>query len=172
MKLFMNMEIDIHGGESNLDVLKVVWVNWIENFNLVVATQFSDARCRAPFQYRDHLSSNRDFQCKDKMVVRLSYLYDMSWSNSRIPQCTCPISHSASFRTEMCTFLFGMVHWDMGQVHCGICEIGLTYTDKMSSFWGLCIVMFHMSLSGLYIINVVTMLRLLYRHPIILFKSL
>ena len=32
-------------------------------------------------------------------------------SHSQIPQCTCPISHNALFRTEMCTFLFRMVHW-------------------------------------------------------------
>ena len=34
---------------------------------------------------------------------------------SQIPQCTCSISHNAPFRTEMCTFLFWMVHcgiWD------------------------------------------------------------
>ena len=30
-------------------------------------------------------------------------------SISEIPQCTWPISHNASFRTEMCTFLFWMV---------------------------------------------------------------
>ena len=35
--------------------------------------------------------------------------------NSQIPQCTCPISHNAQFRTEMCTFLFWMVHY-------GICD--------------------------------------------------
>ena len=29
---------------------------------------------------------------------------------SQIPQCTCPISHNTPFRTEMCTFLFWMVH--------------------------------------------------------------
>ena len=29
---------------------------------------------------------------------------------SQNPQCTCPISHNASFRTEMCTFLFWIVH--------------------------------------------------------------
>ena len=35
--------------------------------------------------------------------------------NSQIPQCTCPISNNALFRTEMGTFLFWMVHcgiWD------------------------------------------------------------
>ena len=33
------------------------------------------------------------------------------WPNSQIPQCTCSISHNATFRTEMCTFLFWMMHW-------------------------------------------------------------
>ena len=38
-----------------------------------------------------------------------------NWPNSQIPQYTCPISHNAPFRTEMCSFLFTMVHcgiWD------------------------------------------------------------
>ena len=30
--------------------------------------------------------------------------------NSQIAQCACPISHNTPFRTEMCTFLFWMVH--------------------------------------------------------------
>ena len=41
------------------------------------------------------------------------------WCNrpiSQIPQCTSPISHNALFRTEMCTFLFWMMH-------CGISNI-------------------------------------------------
>ena len=41
--------------------------------------------------------------------------------NSQTPQCICSISHNVSFRTEMCTFLFWMVH-------CGI--------------WNRCIVRF------------------------------
>ena len=46
-------------------------------------------------------------------------LNELTWltgrPHSQIPQCTCPISHNAPFRTEMCTFLFWMVHcgiWD------------------------------------------------------------
>ena len=35
---------------------------------------------------------------------------------SQIPQCTCSISHNAPFRTEMCLFLFWIVH-------CGICKL-------------------------------------------------
>ena len=34
---------------------------------------------------------------------------------SHIPHCSCPISDAALFRTEICTFLFWMVH-------CGICD--------------------------------------------------
>ena len=40
--------------------------------------------------------------------------------DSQIPQCICSLSHNAPFRTEMCTFLFWMVH-------CGIwnrCSVG------------------------------------------------
>ena len=32
----------------------------------------------------------------------------------KIPEFTCPISHNAPFRTEMCTFLFWMVHLGCG----------------------------------------------------------
>ena len=32
------------------------------------------------------------------------------WHNPEIPQCTCSISRNAPFWTEMCTFLFWMVH--------------------------------------------------------------
>ena len=41
-------------------------------------------------------------------------------SFSQIPHCICSISHNAHFRTEMCTFLFWMMH-------CGIwnrCIVG------------------------------------------------
>ena len=33
-----------------------------------------------------------------------------SWPKSQIPEWTCSISHNATFRTEMCAFLFWMVH--------------------------------------------------------------
>ena len=33
-----------------------------------------------------------------------------NWTNSQIPQRISSISHNAPFRTEMCTFLFWMVH--------------------------------------------------------------
>ena len=53
---------------------------------------------------------------------------------SQIPHCTCPITHNASFRTEMCTFLFWMVL-------CGICDtcimgfINLLYRHHLVSPW-------------------------------------
>ena len=57
---------------------------------------------------------------------------------SQIPQCTSPISHNAPFRTEMCTFLFWMLHcgiWDwcivefVQQVNChGIDLVLLEYS--------------------------------------------
>ena len=53
--------------------------------------------------------------------LRLCCCSSLSWNRpiSQIPQCTCPISPSAPFRTELCTL------WDMGQVCCGICEFCL-----------------------------------------------
>ena len=46
-------------------------------------------------------------------IIILSFLicsevthYTCSRPNPLIPQCTCPISHNAPFRTEMHTFLF------------------------------------------------------------------
>ena len=38
-------------------------------------------------------------------------------------QCTCSICHNTPFRTEMCTSLFSMCIWDMGRMHCVICEL-------------------------------------------------
>ena len=46
--------------------------------------------------------------------------------NPQIPQCTCSIAHNALFRTEMCIFLFWMMHWGtwnvciMGNLYCSI----------------------------------------------------
>ena len=43
---------------------------------------------------------------------------------SQIPQCICPISHYTPLWNR---FLFQSgVLWDMGQMHCGICETGLS----------------------------------------------
>ena len=53
-----------------------------------------------------------------------------NWPNSQIPQCTCSISHKATFRTEMCTFLFWMLH-------CGIwnrCHVGYR-TGALRGLW-------------------------------------
>ena len=88
------------------------------------------------------------------------------WTHPRpmpqIPQCTCPISHNAPFRTEMCiapsqwetallcndvshwlgakdiSVLNGPL-WDMGQVHCGICESHQQGTYSMTH-QALCII--------------------------------
>ena len=43
------------------------------------------------------------------------YQYPWNWSNSQIPQCTYSISHNATFRTEMCTFVFWMF-WMNSQI--------------------------------------------------------
>ena len=48
-----------------------------------------------------------------------------NWPNSQIPEGTCSISHNASFRTEMCTFLFWMEHCGIWNRCIGIFEIGL-----------------------------------------------
>ena len=50
---------------------------------------------------------------------------------SQIPQCTCPTSHNAPFRTEMCTFLFWMVHSGLPTS-----KIFFPYfVEKISVFW-------------------------------------
>ena len=46
-------------------------------------------------------------------VVCWFFILRSIWGNrpiSQILQCTCPTSHNAPFRTEMCTSLFWMVH--------------------------------------------------------------
>ena len=45
--------------------------------------------------------------------------------NSQIPQWTCPISHTIQNKNVHISVLNGVLR-DMGQAHCGICEIGLS----------------------------------------------
>ena len=75
--------------------------------------------------------------------VSLVTLLELVWSEvefpsslnrpiSQIPECACPISHNAPLRTEMCTFLFWMVH-------CGIwdrCIVG--FVDMINCDPGSC----------------------------------
>ena len=55
-----------------------------------------------------------------------------NWPNSQIPECTCSISHNATFSTEMCTFVFWMLHcgiWNrciLGFVRSVYCGFGMT----------------------------------------------
>ena len=66
---------------------------------------------------------------RQKIATNSAFSLSINWPNSQIPQCTCPISHNAPFRTEMYTFLFWMVH-------CGIsnrCTVGfmiLVYCNR------------------------------------------
>ena len=66
---------------------------------------------------------------------------------SQIPQCTCPISHNAPFRTEMCTctFLLWMVYcgiWDrciMGFVRWVYYSLTITMPVYVGRDWFCCI---------------------------------
>ena len=61
--------------------------------------------------------------CYSRLHFFSSHVFVDSFCNRpilQIPQCICSISYNAPFRTEMCTFLFWMVH-------CGIwnwCAVG------------------------------------------------
>ena len=57
------------------------------------------------------------------------------YQSHKIPQCTCPISHNAPFRTEMCTFLFWMVH-------CGIWDRCIVGCVNLIYWWKLCLCLF------------------------------
>ena len=52
------------------------------------------------------------------LLILFSELFDIGNTINQShepPQCSCPISYNAPFRTEMCTFLFRMMHcriWD------------------------------------------------------------
>ena len=61
---------------------------------------------------------------EDRHLLQIEkHLCSKNWQVSQIPQCTCPISHNAPFRTEMFTFLFWMAYcWIWEKVHCVICE--------------------------------------------------
>ena len=61
---------------------------------------------------------------------------------SQIPQCTCSISHNTPFKTEMCTFLFWVVHcgiWNrcpvefVYQFHSTCCSLHMDLSDAISS---------------------------------------
>ena len=58
-----------------------------------------------------------------------------NWPNLQIPGCTCSISHNVTFKTEVCTFLFWMLH-------CGIwnrCILGfvkLVYSSILTTSLG------------------------------------
>ena len=72
--------------------------------------------------YHTVLFLSRKFLFRMQENLYLLHKYDnwnmqlqLSWDTfnkpiSQIPECTCSISPSASFRTEMCTFLFWMEH--------------------------------------------------------------
>ena len=78
------------------------------------------------FQYRVRaLLTKEPTVCNEKCYIVLlwfgtsvfypypSGLLHWLWDNrpiSKIPECTCSISHNTPFRTEMCTFLFWMEH--------------------------------------------------------------
>ena len=67
-----------------------------------------------------------------------------NWPISQIPQCTCSISHNTPFRTEMCTFLFWMVH-------CGIwdrCIVGFVNWANWI-LWKFCFFKFCFTAGGL-----------------------
>ena len=54
---------------------------------------------------------------------------------AQIPKCTCPISHNAPFRTEMCPFLFWIVHggiWTWCIVGF-FCELGQFYAKYIDT---------------------------------------
>ena len=59
-------------------------------------------------------------------VSRLFALrHSMHWPVSQIPRYTSVVCNNAPFRTEMCPFLFWMLHCGIWDRHCGICEIVL-----------------------------------------------
>ena len=57
-----------------------------------------------------------------------SHYLNQWWLSSKrpispTPQCTCSISHNASFTVEMHTSVLNGALWDMEQMHCGVCSI-------------------------------------------------
>ena len=73
-----------------------------------------------------------------KFVWRVLWVHNMfcicNRQNWQIPQSTCSISHNAPFRTEMCTFLFWMVHcgkWDK----CLVRFVRWVFCHTVSPWW-------------------------------------
>ena len=74
-----------------------------------------DQRCWSVSE-RGHVTSESGVS--EVGVVRALQPNELTDANKpipQIPQCICSVFHNAPFRTEMCTFLFWMVHW-------GICN--------------------------------------------------
>ena len=77
-------------------------------------------------------------------VTSLATSWVYTWPNSQIPRCTCSISHNATFRTEMYTFLFWMVHcgiWNwcivgfVRLVYCGV--LHAVFCEYFRCYWTL-----------------------------------
>ena len=82
------------------------------------------------FQYTNYISGCKQYHHNDMIIGQLSH----------IPECTSSISHNAAFRTEMCTFLFWMVHcgiWNrciLGFVRLLYCETSLSLREFLLCF--------------------------------------
>ena len=53
--------------------------------------------------------------------------------NLQIPQCTCLIPQCTIHNRNVCISVLNSALWDMGQVHCGICEMGLFLSHNACS---------------------------------------
>ena len=88
------------------------------------------------------------YRCNNE-YSKLNWVEMLSnWPISQIPQRTCPISHNAPLRTEMCTFLFWMVHCGIydrcivrfaNLIHCTCSNID-TVSRQNPRWYGNCMV--------------------------------
>ena len=97
-------------------------------------TNAQPGRCPHYDQWAGHLprtdqhGGTRANSCKYRDVYNIRWL---NRSNSEIPQCTCSIQQCTIQNRNVHISVLNGALWGMGQVHCGICEIGLLFWRKI-----------------------------------------
>ena len=102
-----------HKSWHSLDIIHRVHVHrWTDGNDHDITLWPMGAKCENDIKW--HQIPENVFVVVSKIGVTFFRLWHQpdkdNWLNSQIPHCTCSISHTAPFRTEMCTFLFWMVH--------------------------------------------------------------
>ena len=127
------------------DVIRAQWVNWVRYKGPTRSSVYYQLSNKCHSLEKTILFGDKSLWWKQLSMVRVhafAFAMDLNTRIVQIPQCTCPISHNAPFRTEMCTFLFWIVYcgkWD----RCIVGFVRLVYCiDTLYSYLVICILLF------------------------------